>query len=245
MGVERNSSKIDIRKQYFESVKKYHPDVTQHLSPNNKKRSDEQFLHISQAYEILNNKEKKHWYDQQTQAKELTSVKQSSGLTSVSTKDSISETFKQSTYDHMQQESKFARDLRFDTDEEAYQWWKYQSSVDDETLRKWREKAKQHPFSEWDGGFQEEFMRQHTISVKQRTSLKFVFISMMFGLSMVYLCIYFMYGPIAFLNFLNSKIMKQLYVKWKLRNHVFVDDREFDNTVSIPPQLVIELGKRE
>ncbi len=52
--VENNASLDDIKKAYRKLAIKYHPDK----NPDNKEHAEEKFKEISQAYEILTNKDK-------------------------------------------------------------------------------------------------------------------------------------------------------------------------------------------
>jgi molecular chaperone DnaJ len=58
LGVNRNSSKEDIRKAYRKLAMQYHPD----RNPNDKE-AEEKFKEAAEAYEVLNNDEKKARYD--------------------------------------------------------------------------------------------------------------------------------------------------------------------------------------
>ncbi len=60
LGVNRNAGKDDIKKAYRELAKKYHPD----LNPNDKKRAEEKFKEISEAYEVLMDDQKRARFDQ-------------------------------------------------------------------------------------------------------------------------------------------------------------------------------------
>jgi DnaJ-class molecular chaperone len=57
LGVSRGSTKADIKKKYFELAKKYHPDV------NKEDGAEAKFQQISEAYEILNDDDKRSAYD--------------------------------------------------------------------------------------------------------------------------------------------------------------------------------------
>ena len=58
LGVPRSSSKSDISKAFKKLARKYHPDV----NPGDKK-AEEKFKDISEAYEVLSNKDKRKKYD--------------------------------------------------------------------------------------------------------------------------------------------------------------------------------------
>ncbi len=58
LGVEKTASQDDIKKQYRKLAKKYHPD----MNPGNKK-AEEKFKEISEAYEVLGDKDKRNKYD--------------------------------------------------------------------------------------------------------------------------------------------------------------------------------------
>ena len=60
LGININATTIDIKKSYRKLAIKYHPDKN-----NNSKESEEIFKKISEAYEVLSNKEKRRDYDSQ------------------------------------------------------------------------------------------------------------------------------------------------------------------------------------
>jgi molecular chaperone DnaJ len=58
LGINRNASKDEIRKAYRKMAMQYHPD----RNPNDKS-AEEKFKEAAEAYEVLNNEEKKARYD--------------------------------------------------------------------------------------------------------------------------------------------------------------------------------------
>src|SRR5919202_1873672 len=58
LGVKRNSSEKEIRQAYRKLARTYHPD----LNPNDKSAED-RFKEISEAYEVLSDKDKRGKYD--------------------------------------------------------------------------------------------------------------------------------------------------------------------------------------
>jgi curved DNA-binding protein len=60
LGLDKNASLDDIKKSYRKLALKYHPD----RNPSDKKRAEEQFKKISEAYAVLSDDEKRRQYDQ-------------------------------------------------------------------------------------------------------------------------------------------------------------------------------------
>jgi curved DNA-binding protein len=59
LGVEKTAAQADIKKAYRALAKKYHPDKTK-----GDKAAEEKFKDISEAYEVLGDKEKRKQYDE-------------------------------------------------------------------------------------------------------------------------------------------------------------------------------------
>jgi curved DNA-binding protein len=57
LGVERNASDAEIKKQYRRLARKYHPDVSK------LKNAEKRFKEVNEAYDVLKNKEKRSNYD--------------------------------------------------------------------------------------------------------------------------------------------------------------------------------------
>ncbi|CCE80167.1 Piso0_003269 [Millerozyma farinosa CBS 7064] len=58
LGVDKSASQGDIKKAYYQLVKKYHPDV------NKEKDAEKRFHKIQESYELLSDKDKRAQYDQ-------------------------------------------------------------------------------------------------------------------------------------------------------------------------------------
>ena len=59
LGVDKNASESDIKRAYRRLAKQYHPDV----NPDNPD-AEAKFKEIGEAYEVLNDSDKKSRYDQ-------------------------------------------------------------------------------------------------------------------------------------------------------------------------------------
>jgi molecular chaperone DnaJ len=60
LGVSKNASKDEIKKAFRQLALKYHPDK----NPDNRKWAEEKFKEVAEAYEILNDEQKRQLYDQ-------------------------------------------------------------------------------------------------------------------------------------------------------------------------------------
>ena len=59
LGVPRNASDADIKKAFRKLAREYHPDVAK-----DKKKAEEKFKEINEAYEVLSDAEKRKKYDE-------------------------------------------------------------------------------------------------------------------------------------------------------------------------------------
>ncbi len=60
LGVDKNATQEEIKKAYKTLARKYHPD----LNPNDKKKAEEKFKKINEAYQVLGDTDKRTKYDQ-------------------------------------------------------------------------------------------------------------------------------------------------------------------------------------
>lgn len=58
LGIDRNATKDDIRKAYRKLARKYHPDVSK------EENAEAKFIEVKEAYEVLNDEQKRAQYDQ-------------------------------------------------------------------------------------------------------------------------------------------------------------------------------------
>ena len=63
LGVERNASPEEIKKAYRKLAIKYHPDKQTGKSDAEKKDAENKFKEVSEAYDVLSDKDKKYKYD--------------------------------------------------------------------------------------------------------------------------------------------------------------------------------------
>ena len=59
LGISRDASEDQIKDSYRNLAKKWHPD----LNPENRNEAEERFKEIGEAYQVLNNSEKRQVYD--------------------------------------------------------------------------------------------------------------------------------------------------------------------------------------
>ncbi|MDH5185706.1 MAG: molecular chaperone DnaJ [candidate division WOR-3 bacterium] len=60
LGISRNANEDQIKQAYRRLAKQYHPD----MNPDNRKEAEEKFKELSEAYEVLLDKNKRQLYDQ-------------------------------------------------------------------------------------------------------------------------------------------------------------------------------------
>ncbi|MCL4170390.1 UNVERIFIED_CONTAM: hypothetical protein GTU68_011396, partial [Idotea baltica] len=61
LGIERDASQDEIKRAYRKLVRKYHPDVN---TGNGATEAEEKFKEVGEAYEVLQDPEKRAAYDQ-------------------------------------------------------------------------------------------------------------------------------------------------------------------------------------
>lgn len=61
LGVERNASDEELKKAFRKLARQYHPDL--HTAQDQKKKAEEKFKEINEAYEVLSDQEKRRRYD--------------------------------------------------------------------------------------------------------------------------------------------------------------------------------------
>ena len=64
LGVRSGATAAEIKKSFYASAKKYHPDSTQGHSAAHKKSSEEKFKTVSVAYNVLSDRERRAKYDE-------------------------------------------------------------------------------------------------------------------------------------------------------------------------------------
>ena len=76
LGVNKDSSKQEIRDSYYSLVKKYHPDILARLDDGSREKADRIFSVISTAYQTLSDEDKRDDYDSTNQLVDLKSEAQ-------------------------------------------------------------------------------------------------------------------------------------------------------------------------
>src|ERR1051326_2167123 len=65
LGVPRSSSPPQIKIQYYELIKQFHPDAIPNGSPALRKMAEQKAQDLNEAYQVLSNPDKRRLYDQQ------------------------------------------------------------------------------------------------------------------------------------------------------------------------------------
>ena len=76
LDVNENASQAEIKKQYLKLALKKHPDKIpnfSNLSENERKKKNEEFSKIAEAYEVLSDKDKRRYYDVELQKSKYSS----------------------------------------------------------------------------------------------------------------------------------------------------------------------------
>lgn len=63
LGVDKNATADEIKKAYRNLAKKYHPDKWATANEDEKKEAEEKFKEITEAYDVLSDKDKRYKYD--------------------------------------------------------------------------------------------------------------------------------------------------------------------------------------
>lgn len=63
LGIDKSASADEIKKAYKKAALKYHPDKQSNKSDDEKKKAEETFKEINEAYSVLSDETKKHNYD--------------------------------------------------------------------------------------------------------------------------------------------------------------------------------------
>ncbi len=61
LGIDRNASEDDVKKAFRKLARQYHPDL--HSGDHQKKQAEEKFKEINEAYEVLNDQDKRQRYN--------------------------------------------------------------------------------------------------------------------------------------------------------------------------------------
>ncbi|KAK9173929.1 DnaJ C terminal domain protein [Cryptosporidium meleagridis] len=64
LGISKDATDQDIKRAYRKLAIKYHPDKQANSTPEGKKKAEEMFKELGEAYEVLSDKEKRNIYNQ-------------------------------------------------------------------------------------------------------------------------------------------------------------------------------------
>eukprot|EP01084_Bolivina_argentea_P088430 159656_1 len=210
LGVSRNSKPKEIRKKYFEAAKKYHPDVVGNLEQPDQKSAHTKYLLISQAYEILSNKQKRKLYDEEREKRNYNDPN----------------TIKKDFYANILRKAKHKgiNLNQFKTEYDAYKWYEDEQKADRQyALKEWRRKVKQRPMSKFNDYYYLELMNENIMNAKQRLALKNACIAIISGIGIFALWRYITSDTqLTFSEFyLQSPLLQQLVNKFYYKKDLF------------------------
>ncbi len=133
LGVDKDSSKQEIRDRYYALVKKYHPDILAKMDDDIKEKADQIFSVITTAYQTLTDDEKKNEYDSSSELDDLKSEAQQLYQAELTFNEGAV-LLKQKKYEEA--EDKFKRALKINPQSHLYKgilnWTKFLKNKDDQ-----------------------------------------------------------------------------------------------------------------
>ncbi len=135
LGVDKDSTKQQIRDSYYGLVKRYHPDILAKLDDDTREKADKVFSVISTAYQTLSDDDKREEYDSVSALDDLKSEAQVLYQAEVMFNEG-SALLKQKKYE--QAEDKFNQAIKINPDNVLYKgiiyWGRFLKSKDDSVV---------------------------------------------------------------------------------------------------------------